>query len=98
MGEAKDKGQSAQRWTLRVTIFAACASLSCSACAKQPSTETQSSREAQSPKDPSEAGDRQKGLETCIDGCIKIQLENPDESPYDCRAQCEDLLNSTRGN
>lgn len=70
-------------WALRAWELAACVCLWFSACAKQPATQA-------------DAADRHEKLQTCIDSCTKVQAENPEESPYDCRAQCEELLDSIR--
>lgn len=87
--------QSAGPWTSRVVRFVVCTFL-CAACAKQPSTEAQPTSGTGSTVAKGEDADRQKRLQTCVDSCTKVQLENPDESPYDCNAQCEELLNSIR--
>lgn len=70
-------------WTLQAWELAACVCLWCNACATQPAAESQPTS-------------RNERLQTCIDSCTKVQAENPEESPYDCRAQCEELLDSIR--
>jgi hypothetical protein len=82
--------------TAPLARFAVGALLTCAACAKHPSTEAQPTSGTSSTVPPQEDADRQKRLQTCVDSCTKVQLENPDESPYDCNAQCEELLNSIR--